>query len=248
MPGLLTVFFTADEPVTRLRRRAGLRPRGLRAPGAARCWPAASTRRRRSSRPGSPRSPTRGEHVERTLEAAAAAFAEIAMSGALRRLAAGGAGRGRPARRRGGPAAPPGLTRRCGDARGRGPARRGPPRGRTRFVVEAIREGYLLHYGAGRVVRHGGPRPRAAGRRPPLRAGPRPPGRARRPRGRRRAGRRHRAVRAGPRRRDPELADAAWEAGAAAVGWGGDRWRPRSPPRARRSRRRGPARRGAPVR
>ena len=48
------------------------------APGAARCWRAASTRRRRSSRPGSRRWPTRSEHLTRTIEAAAAAFEEIA--------------------------------------------------------------------------------------------------------------------------------------------------------------------------
>ena len=48
----------------RLRGRRGLRPRAPTPPGAARCSPAASTRRRRSSRPGSRRSPTRREHVD----------------------------------------------------------------------------------------------------------------------------------------------------------------------------------------
>ena len=48
------------------------------------------------------------------------------------------------------------------------------------LVVEAVREGYLQHYGEGRVVRsRRGSGPRAAGRRPPVRARPRAPGRAR---------------------------------------------------------------------
>ena len=56
-PGLLTVFFSGRAG-PRLRGRAGVRPRGLRrlVPRAAR--PAASTRRRRSSRRGSRRWPT----------------------------------------------------------------------------------------------------------------------------------------------------------------------------------------------
>ena len=57
VPGLVTPFFSA-EPVARLRRRLGLRPRRLRRASAERCWTAASTRRRRSSRRGSSPSPT----------------------------------------------------------------------------------------------------------------------------------------------------------------------------------------------
>ena len=55
--GLLTVFFAPEPPpTTPARPPATARPT---ARGAARCWRAGSTRRRRSSRPGSPRSPTR---------------------------------------------------------------------------------------------------------------------------------------------------------------------------------------------
>ena len=68
------------------------------------------------------------------------------------------------------------------------------------LVVEAIREGYLLHYGRARVVR-------ADDRDLALLAGDRlyalglaAPGRPGRPPRRRRAGRRHRAERAGARR------------------------------------------------
>ena len=57
VPGLVTPFFSA-EPVQRLRRRIELRPRGLRRASAARCSIAASTRPPRSSRPGSSPSPT----------------------------------------------------------------------------------------------------------------------------------------------------------------------------------------------
>ena len=57
MPGLVTPFFSA-EPVRDFAGAAGLRPRGLRPllPGAAR--PRRLPARRRSSRPGSSRSPT----------------------------------------------------------------------------------------------------------------------------------------------------------------------------------------------
>ena len=74
--GLVTVFFRRDPcATTRTRAPATSRPT---APGAAGCSRAASTRPPRSSRRGSRRSPTRPEHVDRTVEAAAAAFAELA--------------------------------------------------------------------------------------------------------------------------------------------------------------------------
>ena len=69
----------APSAVARLRGRAALRPRAPTPPGAARCWRAASIRRRRSSRPGS-LAGARRRAVERTLEAAAAAFEEVAMT------------------------------------------------------------------------------------------------------------------------------------------------------------------------
>ena len=55
--GLVTVFFAEEAPRT-TRAPPPATPR-LTAPGAARCSPAASTRRPRSSKPGSPRWPTR---------------------------------------------------------------------------------------------------------------------------------------------------------------------------------------------
>ncbi len=74
--GLLTVFFT-DEPVRDYARRARLRHRALRrvVPRAARArrLPAAV-----AVRGLVPVAGAHAEHVERTLEAAAAAFAEIA--------------------------------------------------------------------------------------------------------------------------------------------------------------------------
>ena len=72
------------------------------------------------------------EHLTRTLEAAAAAFEEIACV----TLGGDAARRGRPARRRG--------------RAGRAVRRRRP---RTRRVLAAIREGYEQHYGEGRVLR-----------------------------------------------------------------------------------------------
>ena len=56
-PGLLTLFFS-ETPVTDFAARIRLRPRGPRPASAGRCWSGTSMRRRRSSRPGSSRSPT----------------------------------------------------------------------------------------------------------------------------------------------------------------------------------------------
>ncbi len=77
VPGLLTIFFAADAADATTRGAAGLRPRGLRARSAARCWPAASTRRPRSTRRGSRPLAHTSEHLDRTLDAANAAFAEL---------------------------------------------------------------------------------------------------------------------------------------------------------------------------
>ena len=55
--GLLTLFFR-ERPVRDYDGRRGVRRRALTPPSAARCSSAASTCRRRSSRPGSRRSPT----------------------------------------------------------------------------------------------------------------------------------------------------------------------------------------------
>ena len=79
-------------------------------------------------------------------------FAGCATRAALRRLAGALRERGRPARRRAA------STRRAprttpASARSPRPARAPAAHRRRRFVVEAIREGYLLHYGAGRVAR-----------------------------------------------------------------------------------------------
>ena len=64
---------------SRLRGRPGLRPRGARRLLPRRCSTAASTRRRRSSRPGSRRWRTRDAHVERTRgRRRARRFAELA--------------------------------------------------------------------------------------------------------------------------------------------------------------------------
>ena len=95
----------------------------------------------------------------------------------------------------------PGDVRRSRADGGR--AARGPSGAREEYelLVEAIYEGYLLHYGAGRVVRSAGGRSRPARRRSPVRARPGAPGRARRHRGRGRARRHDHAQRARPGRR-----------------------------------------------
>ena len=88
-----------------LRGRAGLRPGRLRAPGAGSCSRAASTRRRRSSRRGSPRWRTPRSRSSARSTAAAAAFAALA----------------RPRRRRvSGQRRAVGALQRCAPARGRG--------------------------------------------------------------------------------------------------------------------------------
>ena len=125
----------------RLRRRRGLRPRRLRRAGAGRCWRAACTRRRRSSRPGSRRWPTTDErrraHASRRPREA---FAEVrgdenARDGALA-LAARCAQQGGTRRRR---CSRDEIDRRR-RARAPGPAadgRRRPAGGRARGRVRA---------------------------------------------------------------------------------------------------------------
>ena len=189
-------------PTTRAPPPATPRPT---APGAARCSPAASTRRRRSSRPGSRRSRTQPStsrapsrrpppRSRRSHERARARWpTRVRAEGGL---LADDRDRSDAGRRAGAAAAaPPGERLRA--------ARRGDPRG----LPPALRRGPR------RAAR--GPRPRAARRRPPVRARARPAGRARRPRGGRRARRRDLAA---PRRRTPRAiparASAVWEAGA----------------------------------
>ena len=109
-PGLLTVFFS-DDARARLRRRRSLRPRRLRrlvprAAGARRLPAAVAVRGL------VPVAGPHAEHVERTLEAAAAAFREVAVSGAGPTRLAAADPRGRRAARR-----------RAAGRRGRGPRR-----------------------------------------------------------------------------------------------------------------------------
>ena len=126
-PGLLTVFFAAAA-AARPRRSAALRPRRATARGAASCWRAASIRRRRSSRPGSPRSRTATSRSSATLAAAArrsrarrAAAHERARASA-RRWSRPRASRSPAAARRRGPGA-----RRRRRRRSPRPARAPPP-------------------------------------------------------------------------------------------------------------------------
>ena len=177
-PGLLTVFFS-ERAGARLRGRAGAATSRPTRAGAASCSRAASTRRRRSSRPGSRRWRTRAEQIERTLEAAAAAFAALpdgrrardergratlgdrTRSSACARCCASEGGLIATLRRR---------RRRAARAAARAPgeARRSSPRAGPRadgrreeyeLLVEAIYEGYLLHYGEPRVRARAGGRP-----------------------------------------------------------------------------------------
>ena len=76
LPGLFTVFFSGERPVRNLADAQAATWRPTRR-GAGGCSRAASTRRRRSSRPGFPRWRTPPEHIERTLAAAEAAFREL---------------------------------------------------------------------------------------------------------------------------------------------------------------------------
>ena len=149
-PGLLTVFFSAG---ARARLRGRARPATWRPspPGAAPCWPAASTRRRRSSRRGSRRSRTTpstssapstppprpsGRRSER--RCAAVRGAPCAAEGGLLADALGPA----PIAQDGALGAPPRPVRaRAGTAED------------VAFVIEAIREGELLHYGGRAPVR-----------------------------------------------------------------------------------------------
>ena len=248
-PGLLTVFFS-EEPVRDYAGRAGLRPRGLRAPGAARCWRAASTRRRRSSRPGSRRSPTRrstssARSRPRRRRSRSCAMSVPAASASRRESRARGRPAGRRARRRRPRRATP--PRR---ARGRRPARGGPR-------------------GGPRARRRGGPRglPPALRRRRARRAtAPTPTWRCSPATGSTRSASpawprwatstRSREladvialVRPGPRRRRRRRSPRpSGRPGAAAVGWGAERRpaRPPRPPRARASR--APRRRCEPPR
>ena len=145
-PGLVTLFFSADAGA-RLRRRPRLRHRGPRALLPRACSTAASTRRPRSSRPGSSRWPTTRRAIDRTLEAAGEALERgprCERPGPDDTLA-----RPRRAAVRGGDVisphvldpdeSPPSASRR------RRAPRRGLP-GEYTLLVEAVREGYLLHY------------------------------------------------------------------------------------------------------
>ena len=75
-PGLLTLFF-APAAAAQLRGGEGLRPRRLCGLLPRRCSTAASTCRRRSSRPGSRRSRTRTRMWSSTLAAAREVLAEL---------------------------------------------------------------------------------------------------------------------------------------------------------------------------
>ena len=131
----------------RLRGRRGLRPRGLRrlVPGAAgaRRLPAAVAvrglvpvaRPHARARDAHARGRRRGVRGDRM----------SALDASARTLRA----RGRPARATGGRPATHGAARRAAP-----PARARRRRARYALLVEAIREGYLLHYGEGRVRAH----------------------------------------------------------------------------------------------
>ena len=210
------------EPVARLRRRR--RRCDLDAYGA---WCRGAARPRRlpaavAVRGLVPLARAHAEHVERTRRRRRRGV----RGGRLSRGALAARARRRCAREGGLLADAAGRLRRRRRRRAAAPPRR-PARARAAarptyaLLVEAIREGYLLHYGAPRAVRRRRPRPRAAGRRPALRA------RASRAWRRSATSRRSReladvialcaqAHAEGAR----ELADAVWEAGAAAVGWG----------------------------
>ena len=90
---------------------------------------------------------------------------------------------------------PPAPARRPAQLAASGPRAEGS-REDYELLIEAIYEGYLLHYGTPRVALTRGPRPRPAGGRPAVRARAGAPRRARRPRGRGRAGRHDHAQRA----------------------------------------------------
>ena len=151
-PGLLTVFFT-EQPVHDYDGRSGVRPRGLRRLVPRRCWRAASTRRRRSSRPGSRRSRTRpstsrarSRRPPRPSPPSNDAGVDPRCAGSptswRRRPGCRTGRRGRPLRPR---------ARRLGSPCGPGPRAAGTSD--YELLVESIREGYELHYGAPRVVR-----------------------------------------------------------------------------------------------
>ena len=221
-PRALTVFF-AERARPQLRRRGGLRSRRVRrlVPGAARSR--ACTRRRRSSRRGSRRSRTPRPSVDRTVEAARGGVRGDRDERGVRSDALRAPGRGA---RRAAPTAPTPTPR----PRPPGPAQLAAagPRAAGRehdyeLLLEMILEGSRLHYGEPQGGPARRPRPRAAARRPAVRA---------------------RARRAWPRSAtstpwpsspivislvaqaqaagDAELAEAVWEAGAVAIGWGCD--------------------------
>ena len=183
-PGLLTVFFSA-EPVARLRRRAGAATSTPTAPGAAALLARGVYPPPSQFEAWFPSLAHGPEHVERTLEAAAAAFADRCRRerpdgrrcAARRRAPRPGRSAGRRAAARAAAAAdgdpalgalaaagprPPAARRRR--VRRRGDPRGPPPALRDRAPPARRR-----------------PRPRAARRRPALRARPRAPRRARRP-------------------------------------------------------------------
>ena len=191
--GLLTVFFAAEPPTDYAGAAAcdleayGAWCRALLARGV---YPPAS-----QFEAWFPSTAHTAEHIARTVEAAAAAFAEVVMSALERarraRCATEGGLLRRDRRRSDGAGAAAARRRRRRPRRGLPAAGRGDPRG----LPAALR--------AGRVVQPDDPGPRAAGRRPALRARPRAARGDRRPRRGGRAGRRDRAVRAGARRGRP---------------------------------------------
>ena len=140
--GLLTVFFAAEPPTD----YAGAAACDTEAYGA---WCRALLARGVYPPPSQfeawfPSLAHTSEHIARTLEAAAAAFAEIAER--LDRLAEELRERRRAARRRRrAPPTAPGAVAAAGAVAGRDED--------YALLVEAIREGYLLHYASGRVVR-----------------------------------------------------------------------------------------------
>ena len=215
-----------------------------------RCWRAASTRRRRSSRPGSRRWPTTPSTSSARSRPRPPAFARG------RADRAGGRSHGRAVLRDEGGLLADALRRRAPAAGRRAAAPRVAAGPRARGREADVRASSSRR--SARATCCTTARPRLLAATEPdlaLLAGDRlyALGLARladagRPRGGRRAGRRDRA--AAPRRTprsDRELAEAVWQAGVAAVGWGTTR-RAARPPRARRARAIRGARRGALAR
>ena len=163
---------------------------------AARCSSAASTRRPRSSRPGSSPSPTtrrRSTAPSRPPPSRSTRCLAMSPADSLQLLAA-------QLREEDTPISPHVVDpRRARSDAGRGRPRRRAP-GEYALVVEAVREGYLLHYGEPRLLAGHDADLAAARRRLPLRARHRAPRGARRLRRGARARRPDRRLRPAPRR------------------------------------------------